>query len=285
MIYDNHAARDVPEQPIVSIREHSRSPLMPAFIGRSFVELYRHLGAQGSRRSASRSSSITRSDQMPSTPRSACRSPATSRRRSGSWPASCRPRPSPRRSTSVRTTRSARPTAPLTAGSASHGLEVVGPVRERYLNAPGTRRPAGGVADGHRDADRRAPSVAEVIAPIPLRRACRRTPTSARGGRLVAGGERGEVGLEELRVVAADELGQRLPHRLGIDHRPSRQERAECHDADQPVVAGGCGRAPCSGRSGSRHRRDWALPRSATRSRRATRPARGAVRTWPSTAG
>ena len=53
--------------------------------------------------------------------------------------------------------------------------------------------------------------------------------------------ERGEVGVQELRVVLADELGQGLPDRDRADDRPTGDEAPERDDADEPVVAGAAG--------------------------------------------
>ena len=131
------ARRDVPEQRIVSIRERLATADMPAFVGRAYRGLYGYLGRSGVTPGGEpfviyHSFGPDGVDAEVCVPVTVEVAPTD-----GSWPGSCPPQPSRRRSTSGRMTSSARPTAPSPAGSAFHGLEVVGPVRERYLNAPG----------------------------------------------------------------------------------------------------------------------------------------------------
>lgn len=136
MTYDI-TPREVPDQPIVSIREHVAQSAMPAFIGRSFAELYRHLGAQGVA-PVGEPFVIYHAFGPDAIDAEVCVSIAGDIATSERIEARVLP------ATTVAETLHVGPYdalgnaySALDDWVATHGMETAGPVRERYLNAPG----------------------------------------------------------------------------------------------------------------------------------------------------
>lgn len=131
------ARRDVPEQRMVSVRERLATADMPAFVGRAYGELYGYLGRSGVT-PGGEPFVIYHSFGPDGVDAEVC------------VPVTVEVEPTERivarvlPATTVAETLHIGPYdelgeaySALTGWIGFHGLEVVGPVRERYLNAPG----------------------------------------------------------------------------------------------------------------------------------------------------